>query len=158
MVKMAGRLASSHIRNPDLLSHDSFSLVFIVLAIINVNKRYMGYISHLGNNAFWKWAKTNFTWKVKITLNHKSCEISIHICSLISFISWIFYLVGEKFQTKVEKRKFAQQLSELVKSMTDVNPDESNSWWYVNYRYVYNSKGHTIGPYHNMILWKLYHD
>lgn len=34
---------------------------------------------------------------------------------------------GEKFQTKVEKRKFAQQLSELVKSMTDVNPDESNS-------------------------------
>lgn len=38
------------------------------------------------------------------------------------------YIVGEKFQTKVEKRKFAQQLGELVKSMTDVvNPDESNS-------------------------------
>lgn len=50
-----------------------------------------------------------------------SCSFFNHTQS--SFI----HFSGEKFQMKVEKMRFAQQLSELVKSVTDVGQDDACS-------------------------------
>lgn len=47
--------------------------------------------------------------------------------------------VGEKFQTKVEKMKLAHQLSELVKSVTEVTQDDQNSWPLVSDRPRYSA-------------------